>query len=181
MVACLNRVRVQAGDVFIIPGRLPHAIGSGVFCIEPQEPTDFVFRLEQKGPAWNLTPFQMHMDLGPELLMESFDFDGPRGEAIVSQLHRRYDFGVEGVQSLIPDWAQIYFRTTRVATRTRVQRAGGEVVIGICTGGAGSVTTRDGQLAVSRGTTFLVPAAAGDRTYQATDGLLQVFESSPPL
>lgn len=32
---------VRTGDVFLIPGGVPHAIGAGVFLLELQEPTDF--------------------------------------------------------------------------------------------------------------------------------------------
>lgn len=43
---CFDKIAVQAGDTFLIPGGIPHALGGGGFMIEIQEPTDFSARLE---------------------------------------------------------------------------------------------------------------------------------------
>ena len=46
MEACFEKVPVQAGDVLLVAGGVPHAIGPGVFMVEIQEPTDYVVRCE---------------------------------------------------------------------------------------------------------------------------------------
>jgi len=43
---CFDRIPVKPGDVFVVPGGLPHAIGGGVLMVEVMEPTDFVARVE---------------------------------------------------------------------------------------------------------------------------------------
>lgn len=44
--SCFDRIPVHAGDVYVVPGGLPHAIGPGILMIEVMEPTDFAARVE---------------------------------------------------------------------------------------------------------------------------------------
>jgi mannose-6-phosphate isomerase len=44
--SCFDRIAVQPGDTFIIPGGTPHALGAGLFLVEIQEPSDLVIRFE---------------------------------------------------------------------------------------------------------------------------------------
>jgi mannose-6-phosphate isomerase len=44
--SCFDKIPVKPGDVYVVPGGLPHAIGGGVLMVEVMEPTDFVVRVE---------------------------------------------------------------------------------------------------------------------------------------
>lgn len=46
MERCFDRIPVKPGDVYVVSGGLPHAIGGGVLMVEVMEPTDFVARIE---------------------------------------------------------------------------------------------------------------------------------------
>ena len=46
MESCFDKIPVKPGDVYVVPGGLPHAIGGGVLMVEVMEPTDFVARVE---------------------------------------------------------------------------------------------------------------------------------------
>ena len=50
MLNCLHKVYVKPGDCFIVEGGTPHAIGSGCFLLEIQEPTDYTLRVEKITP-----------------------------------------------------------------------------------------------------------------------------------
>jgi mannose-6-phosphate isomerase len=41
MELCFDKLAVKPGDVYVVPGGLPHAIGNGVLMVEIMEPTDF--------------------------------------------------------------------------------------------------------------------------------------------
>lgn len=43
---CFDPIPVKPGDVFVVPGGLPHAIGGGILMVEVMEPTDLVARVE---------------------------------------------------------------------------------------------------------------------------------------
>ena len=46
MERCFEKIPVKPGDVYVVSGGLPHAIGGGVLMVEVMEPTDFVARVE---------------------------------------------------------------------------------------------------------------------------------------
>lgn len=46
MERCFDKIPVRPGDIYVVPGGLPHAIGGGVLMVEVMEPTDFVARVE---------------------------------------------------------------------------------------------------------------------------------------
>ena len=46
ILGSLNKVPVAAGDTWLVPAGVPHAIGAGITLVELQEPTDFSILLE---------------------------------------------------------------------------------------------------------------------------------------
>ena len=75
MLGCLHRIEVKPGDVLIIKGGVPHAIGKGCFLIELQEPTDYTFRLEKTAPSGvELSEDFMSLGLGFQRMFECFDY-----------------------------------------------------------------------------------------------------------
>lgn len=51
MLACLHKIPVHRGEVILIRGGVPHAIGAGCFLTEIQEPTDYTIRVERTTPS----------------------------------------------------------------------------------------------------------------------------------
>jgi mannose-6-phosphate isomerase len=180
MAGMLNRVPVTAGDTFLIPGGMPHAIGSGVFMVEPQEPTDFTFRFEHQGPCWNLRPEQIHLGLGDDRMLAALDFAGPRGAEALAACRRRLDGG-DGVCDPLPVTSRSFFtcRQVRVVAGAIFDRPDGRAVIGICTAGDGLVRHPAGDLPIAGGRTFLIPAT-GSPAYRAGAAGLTIFETLPP-
>jgi mannose-6-phosphate isomerase len=176
----LNRRPARRGDVYFIPGGVPHAVGSGVFLLEIQEPTDFAFLLDKKSPSWDLSPCQVHLGLGDELMFEGFDFQGPRGADLFAECYRHVDLSRIGVTNLLPESAGVFFGARHVVVESRLERAIETLLIGICSGGAGSVTSMAGSIEVAPGRSFVVPAAAGAVEYTAEGGALEIFEAFPP-
>lgn len=72
----LHRITVKPGDMYLIPGRLAHAIGPGVFMLEVQEPTDWVIQPERYIGATELSATDMWGPLDPVTALECFDFSG---------------------------------------------------------------------------------------------------------
>ena len=76
MLDCLHRFEVQPGDAFIIYGGVPHAIGSGCFLLEVQEPTDYTMRVEKITPGGlAISDDLIHQGVGEENMLKCFHFD----------------------------------------------------------------------------------------------------------
>jgi len=76
MLNCLHKIQVKPGDAFMIYGGVPHAIGSGCFLMEVQEPTDFTMRVEKVTPkGLEISDELIHQGLGEETMLECFHYD----------------------------------------------------------------------------------------------------------
>jgi len=70
----LHQLRVKPGDVILIRGGLPHAIGPGITMVEIMEPSDWVVVPEINCCGVTLTEHQRFMGLAPEIALEIFDW-----------------------------------------------------------------------------------------------------------
>ena len=77
MVECLHRVPVEPGTTLLIEGGLPHAIGSGCFLVEIQEPTDYTIRVERTTPEGkSIADAMCHQGIGFDRIFDCFHYDG---------------------------------------------------------------------------------------------------------
>jgi mannose-6-phosphate isomerase len=74
MDACFEKIPVQKGDVWIVPGGLPHAIGEGVLMIEIMEPSDLVVRCEFEREGVVLPPNSRYMGRDLDFCLDVFDY-----------------------------------------------------------------------------------------------------------
>lgn len=76
MLDCLHRIEVHPGDAFMIYGGVPHAIGSGCFLMEVQEPTDYTMRVEKVTPTGlKISDELIHQGVGEEKMLDCFHYD----------------------------------------------------------------------------------------------------------
>ena len=87
MENCLHRIPVQKGDTFFIKAGVPHAMGSGVFFCEVQEPSDITLRCEWKSPD-NIPMKEFDLNYGGsfDTMFDCFDYDG----ANLEETKKRY-------------------------------------------------------------------------------------------
>ena len=75
MLNAMHRFEVRSGDVILVTGGTPHAIGAGCFLVEIQEPSDYTMRVEKTTVAGeSLTPMQIHYGVGEEEMLRCFDY-----------------------------------------------------------------------------------------------------------
>lgn len=87
MLDWLHRLAVKPGDVVLVEGGTPHAIGAGCFMIELQEPTDLIVTPERQ--TLSGLPFsdkKMHAGLGFERMFDCFAYEGMDEQ----EIRRRY-------------------------------------------------------------------------------------------
>lgn len=75
LLDCLHKIEVKPGDAFMIYGGVPHAIGSGCFLMEVQEPTDYTMRVEKTTPnGLEISEELIHQGVGEETMLECFHY-----------------------------------------------------------------------------------------------------------
>ena len=85
MMACFDPVPVAPGDLILIEGGLPHAIGPGITMIEIQEPSDFVVQCEYADKSIKVSDEDRTMGLGVDAVVDMFDFTAYRPDEIKSR------------------------------------------------------------------------------------------------
>ncbi|MEK3883288.1 type I phosphomannose isomerase catalytic subunit [Paenibacillus sp. PL2-23] len=76
MLDSLHRIPVKKGDVFLVEGGVPHAIGAGCFLVEIQEPTDLTLRTERITPSGLHVPdASCHQGIGFEAMLDCFRYE----------------------------------------------------------------------------------------------------------
>jgi mannose-6-phosphate isomerase len=85
MEACFDRIPVKPGDVFVVPGGLPHAIGGGILMVEVMEPTDFVARVEFNGAGRVIPESARFMGRDMDFALDMFSFEPLPAETVQSR------------------------------------------------------------------------------------------------
>lgn len=76
IIDSLHTIKPETGDVYLIQGGLPHAIGAGCFLIEIQEPTDYTFRVEKTAPSGIPIPDMLiHQGVGFKKILDCFHYE----------------------------------------------------------------------------------------------------------
>ena len=90
MQEALHRIPLKEGEVFLIEGCVPHAIGSGCFLIEIQEPTDYTLRTERTTPAGRPLPDSAcHQGLGFDGIFDCFHYEAYSYEETLRRWRRQ--------------------------------------------------------------------------------------------
>lgn len=69
----LHRFAVRPGEVYLVPGRMPHAIGPGLTMVEVMEPSDITINPERTVCGVDLPPERRFARLGIDAAMSVFD------------------------------------------------------------------------------------------------------------
>ena len=183
-VAALNRIEPKPGDVYLVGPGMPHALGPGIFMIEVQEPTDLVVNTEYTFCGIRRTEAQCFMGLGFDLGMSCFDYRGTgmahvERHRLASRTLRDDPAGSEEV--LIGPEHTPCFGMVRLTVRDRIpERDRGRCYVGIVIEGDGTLLGPGGDMPLSAGTTFFVPAASEHEAFRAAKGPLVVIKCFPP-
>lgn len=174
----LNKIPVVPGDTWLVPAGVPHAIGAGITLVELQEPTDFSILLEWAGFAVD-GPREGHLGLGFDVALTALDYSGWDSRRLQELREARTDAaGRPGIRRLLPQRAEPFFMAELITGSGPVTFAPGYAIL-IVVAGDGELGYGSGSLAVRRGSTVLVPYAAGPTTLDG--GLLAVRCLPPPL
>lgn len=87
LIAALERIEVQRGDVILVPGRTIHAIQGGIMLAEIQQPTDCTYRLFDYGSERQIHPEQAlgTIDVGAKALRWSVSKQGAHSSTLAGQ------------------------------------------------------------------------------------------------
>lgn len=167
MQACLHRVPLVPGDVWLVSGGLPHAIGEGVLMIEIMEPSDWVVRCEFEREGIVVPPAARYMGRDLDFCLDVFDYRSTTAEEIRARCRLAprvvATFAGGEEEELVGPAHTDCFRVHRLRTRAPVAVPHpGSMRLLIVTAGAGRFSAGSRIHLLQPGTRLLVPAGAAD-------------------
>ena len=160
----LHKWEVKAGDVFTVPGGVPHAIGPGVTVIEVMEPSDWVVQSEHFCGAQPLTEADRFGPLDMETALKIFHFDAASREAAQKSfcpfpvlLDRTDGFTLSAV---VPQKDIKLFEVQALTGQGQYTLVNRESCCraGVVTEGEFQISTASGSIKASVGESFFLPA-----------------------
>jgi mannose-6-phosphate isomerase len=142
LLGALERIPVAPGDVFFVPGGVPHAIGADILLVEIQEPSSLSILLEHR--PFGVAEADAHLGAGWELALDSLDF----------AVHPT------GPVEVLPPEADPLFRMQRLTGESTTELEDGHGVL-IVLGGNGELRTSGGTTRACAGQTWFLPRATG--------------------
>jgi mannose-6-phosphate isomerase len=175
-VGLLNRLvftEVSTGDAVFVPAGVPHAIESGIFVLELQEPTDLSILLEWDGFAVD-GDVDGHLNLGFDTALDALRLS-PLSAAERSQYFTGFDVAALIPHSIFHSVADPFFRAEYLPGRGERVAAGFGIFL--CLSGAGEIDfDASDSLAVDAGDAVVIPHCAGEFVVTGCSGII----SRPP-
>jgi mannose-6-phosphate isomerase len=167
MDACFDKIKVTPGEVWIVPGGIPHAIGEGLLVLEIMEPSDLVVRCEFEREGITVPPEARFMGRDPEFAMKIFDCANTAKE----ETYQRYQVTPElvmdnpdlTIEQIIGPEHTSCFNAFRVKiNKASTVEYNGKIGLGIVTAGSGKISVGDEELELKTGSAFLIAASSNN-------------------
>ena len=166
--SCFDKIAVAPGDVFMVPGGLPHAIGEGILMIEIMEPTDFTVRLEFDRGGYVLPEQSRFMGRDIDFALEMIDFKKISSEEIKRQLFCSPE--IITVQEKSVEYKVIdvnktpCFSVNKLDVQKRYKKKADSFYIGVVSKGNGRIDSVSQHLEVRAGDKFFCTEKDGGIT-----------------
>jgi mannose-6-phosphate isomerase len=163
LLSQMNEIPVRAGDVFLCPAGVPHAIGQGILVIELQEPTDLSIMLEWEGFPINAADRFLGLEKAVGLAAaDRSGYAGDRLKELVGNTIVPLDAAASGTVQLLPVGAEQYFAAERIIAGIEECPMDRRFSVLFVTEGVGLLNGESfPSQTVRQGQTWLVPWSAG--------------------
>ncbi len=171
MDACFDPIPVEEGQIWFIPGGMPHAIGEGILMLEIMEPSDWVVRCEFDREGIVVAPEGRFMGRDLDFCLNIFDYNQYSKDEIraISQVQEYLLEKGPGyrLEQLIDKKVTSCFEVKRLRLSKSGKKAmleGGILQIGVVTDGEVVINCGGQKEWLVCGDSFMIAAAAEKST-----------------
>ena len=183
LLQCFEKIPIRPGDVFIVPGGMPHAIGEGVLMIEIMEPTDFAVRIEFERGGYVLPEASRFMNWGDDFANSMFNFDAWPIDLLKQTFFcepRMLEKQNESAEYAIIDESKTAcFRVNRIHVKDRFVKKSDRFYTGIVSQGSGTLRIGNKTYPLKPYTRFFVPYQTGAVIFESDTGM-EITATFPP-
>ena len=183
IISCFEKISIKPGDVFIVPGGMPHAIGEGVFMIEIMEPTDFAVRIEFERGGYSLPEESRFMNRGIDFALSMFNYEVKPVAKIKENYfclpHLLETQNLSKEYSLIDKRNTSCFSVNRIDIKETYVKNSDSFYIGIISKGSGRIVAGGASYLVKEGMKFFVPYKTSTVLFESSN-FMEIIATSPP-
>ncbi|MBQ4544462.1 MAG: class I mannose-6-phosphate isomerase [Oscillospiraceae bacterium] len=174
MLEAMHRFDVHEGDVILVTGGMPHAIGEGCFLLEIQEPSDYTMRAETTTVSGLVyTPEQIHYGVGYENMLDCFDYTPKNREEIIDAHFLKGNVSNEATyakHTLISYLDTPYFALDRITCQKYTLNEDSFVTVIALS--SGNMIYKDEKTELCRGDKYFISANCDDVVFKDADILI---------
>ena len=164
-----HRVSIKPGDVWFLPGGFPHAIGSGVFLLEVQEPTDLIVQPELSCGNVRFSEKDRWGGLDKDVALDCFHYE----QNSVESLYAKYCLSPKLLQEqeggrrsvVIGEGYDDCFHVEVLEISREYELRPESWVLGIAVKGSGTLLLAGVEYPVAQGAAVLLPADTKEVTF----------------
>lgn len=183
LLTYFDKIPIKPGDVFFVPGGMPHAIGEGVFMVEIMEPTDFVARLEFERGGYLLPEEARFMGRGVDFALDMVDYKKYDSNQIKQNFFCEPRLVTENSGGseyrLIDDQQTQCFSVNKLSIEKHFVKRSDSFYVGIVKEGNGQINSGDSQIKLKKGDKFFIPYKTKDVEYTSNDNM-EIILAFPP-
>lgn len=178
--ACFDKIPVKPGDVFLIPGGFPHALGEGILMVELMEASDLAVRFEFERGGFVLPEESRFLGRDLDFALTVFDHTPVAPEKFQCQpkVLRQFSDGSEQRLAIGKQHTDCFSARETWVEREITKEENG-FYVGIVTEGRGRLTIGDRTWELKPYDRFFAAASCGPMTFESKNGL-RLLECAPP-
>jgi len=181
--SCFDRIPVKPGDVFLIPGGRPHALGEGILMLEIMEPSDLAVRFEFERCGFVIPEQARFMGRDIETALDVFNFDPVPAENVDDEFRcppkvLSNDEHGNCLEELIGTDKTSCFTIKRTSVNGTFKRTEDAFFYGVVINGSGTFRTGDEVTILNQWDRFFCPAGIQQFQYQSDTGM-SILECYP--
>ena len=179
---CFDKIPVKPGDVFLIPGGRPHAIGEGILLLEIMEPSDLAVRFEFERCGYRIPEEARFMGQDIHTALDVFNLNPVPMNSIEQEFHCKPFLIAEEdgnkLEQLISPSDTSCFTVKRATVGSRLIREEKTFFLGIVIEGEGSFRAGETVVKLKQWDRFFCPANLVFFGYESNRGMT-VIECYP--
>jgi mannose-6-phosphate isomerase len=181
--SCFDRIPVKPGDVFLIPGGRPHALGEGILMLEIMEPSDLAVRFEFERCGYVIPEQARFMGRDIETALDVFNFEPIPPEKVDEEFRcppRTMSSDAQGntLEELIGADKTSCFTIRRASVKGTFARNESAFFYGVVTQGSGNLRIGDEVTELKCWDRFFCPAGISEFQYES-DTDMSILECYP--
>ena len=181
--SCFDPIPVKPGDVFLLPGGRPHALGEGILMLEIMEPSDLAVRFEFERCGYVIPEQARFMDRGIETALDVFNFSPVPAEQVDAEFrcHPKAlstDEQDNTLEELIGAKDTACFTVRRATMKGTFKRNEEAFFYGVVTQGSGTLRIGDEVTELKQWERFFCPAGVTEFEYDSAAGM-SILECYP--